>query len=390
MTILQDIFYRYKKEHKIDNTIVQYFVDQTHGLMDHKKRWTIFHQYITNEFIDDGSRKHIISVYGKYTRVVVNVYKWIGRYKRHRAKIYNQTDLYGACIHDFDSSDIVSLFENNTNYLFTIQDLKSLFYHSLTHNIEDTMFISPMHPRNPHTNLEFSKASLLKLKESFNTCRVFSTPRVIYSYFRNDYNLDMVYNDNRYYLDMLSIKTFTKSHITKKNKCIKLLKIIYLFTGYRLNEISCREYICIKHPDKNMNNRKRIHIDETFQTKLLECGNTIINTYYYYIFYNNNIDRYKINVLKTKIMKYIPISKHFDYVSYSFKYRQRQVIDKKFLDYIAIYYMNPFLKKGRERRRFLANVRMCIRFELDWNEMEIYRIENDGSDDSSDDSSTSI
>lgn len=392
MTILQDIYYKYKRDNRIDNLIIQHFVDHTHGMLNHKKRWTTYHQYITNDFINDNTKQHIISIYGKYISFIVNIHKWIGRYKKQKAKIYNHTDLYGACLREFDSSEIICLYENKTNYLFTIQDLKSLFYHALTHNIDETMFINPLHPRNPHTNLAFSKASLLKIKQTFNTRPVFSTPRVIYSYFRHDYNLDLVYEENRYYLNMLSVKTFMKSCVTTKKKCIKLLKIIYLFTGYRLNEITCRQMISFKYPINDVYNKKRIHIDENFQTILIECGNDILTNYYYYIFYNDNIDRYKINVLKTKIRKYIPISKYFDAVSDTFKLRQRQVIDKKFLDYMAVYYMNPFLYNGRDRRKYLANIRMCIRCELDWYSVEICRINNEGQDDDSseDDSSISI
>lgn len=391
MTILQDIYYRYKRSYEIHDIIIQYFVNHIHKLNSPKDRWSQFNKYMTNDFICSDVKQELITIYGKYVNTILHIYKWLGRFRKKRAKIYNQTDLYGSCIHDFPLSDIVCIYENNTKYFFTIHDLTSLFYHALTHNIDNTMFITPIHPKNPHTNLLFSKSSLLVIKEAFNTRGVFYLPRVIYSYFKYNYNLDMVYEDNRYYLDMFSIETFIKLYITKLKKCLKLLKIIFLFCGYRLNESTCRRYIIFKHPDHNVCNNKKICIDEKFQDKLIENGNTILRIYYYHIFYNNNIDRYKINVLKERIMKYIPISTYFESVSYTFKIRQKQVIDKKFLDYIAVYYMNPFLKNGRERRRHLANIRMCIRFELDWNAVEIHRIDDEGQeDDSSDSDVTSV
>lgn len=368
MTIFQDIYNRIPPYDSKDNYIIQYFVRNIHGKLNIKEKWNVYRSYMTNDFIDHDTKDIITRLYGKYINVLLYIYKWIHIYRLRKSKIYNTTDLLGTNLDEFKKDDIICLFENNTKYLFTFHDLKCLFYHAMIVNIDNTMFITQNHPRNPHTNIRFSESSLFKIRMFFSKYNIFQIPRVIHSYFDHYYDLDMVYEDNRYYLNMICIKKFVNK-MEEKRKVLKVLSIIYLFTGNRLNESTCRSYLSFK--DKlDSQVIKELSIHKTLSTLLLRHGNKILMNYYYYIFFENSINKYKSILLKENIVKYIPIEKYFESSNYTFQLRQKHIIDKKHLDYIARLLVNSFDNTTREQRRNMAKIRSYIRNELDWTPIE--------------------
>ena len=97
-----------------------------------------------------------------------------------------EQDLFMNELESFKNKFVVSILEKNTIYKFRISDIVNIWMLSLTKT--DQLFINPDNPKNPYTNIEFSKSALysvyFKLLETG-----FSIPTLITSHIK--YNLDI-------------------------------------------------------------------------------------------------------------------------------------------------------------------------------------------------------
>lgn len=389
MTILQDIYRIHCP--KIGNDVfIQFAVNNLHKLLNRKDRWTLYNSYRCNKFICTDTLRNITILYGKYVRFIMNVSTFMTRFRKKRAHVYNNEDLLGIPL-DKKNDDVLSIYENKTFYLFSKRDLINIFYFSLTYIVEGTMITSPNHPRNPHTNMQFSQSALYTIQNFLFNRRTGNgnrngnsiPPRVILSYFYNNYNLELVYQENKYILDRNATKDYLSCEVSKKRKCIKLLELIYLFTGYRMNENSIRRFFQLKtdnfRVDERLNDqhgrvtilgKRGFDLDITFQNEILRKGKQVLLEFYYCVFFEQVINRYKFNLLKMKIIKYIPLDEYFQETKFSLKLRQKQIISKRYMDYSAAYFVNPF-SRASGRRRQLARVRNAIRYEMNWSHNDI-------------------
>ena len=394
MTILQDIYYRHRPGFEYD-VFLDYAVQNLHKLLNRKERWKLYDSYRSNKFVSDKTIHHLTTIYGKYLRFILNVNKYVTLFRKKRAKIYNSDDLMGIPLDVNNKIDVVSVYENNTHYLFSRRDLINIFYFSLTYVIEGTMITTPKHPRNPHTNLQFSSSALYTIKNFLFKRGNSMIPRVILSYFYNNYNTELVYQENIYTLNRNATKDYLFSEVTDKRKCIKLLELIYLFSGYRMNEISTKQYIQFKMDDLSANinylhnenirvsilGKRGFDLKPEFQKEILRKGKQILIDFYYCVFFERLIDKYNFHVLKMKIHKYIPLDDYFEATTFSFKLRQKQIIGKRYMDYMASHFINPF-SQATSRRRQLARVRNAIHYEMNWshNDISMNNIENENDD----------
>ena len=383
MTILQDIYHH--NHSRIGNDVfVSYAIQNLHRLLNRKERWKLYESYCSNKFVSDKTIQHITLLYGKYMRFILRVNRYVTMFRKKRAKTYNTQDLLGQPLDIKNSNHVVSIYENNTHYLFSRRDLINIFYFSLTYVMEGTMITTPSHPRNPHTNVQFSSSALYTIKNFLFKRGNSMIPRAILSYFYNDHKIEMVYEENRYTLNRNATKEYLSCEVTDKRKCIKLLELIYLFTGYRMNEMSTRSFLKLKidtlSVDEQRFNGQNIRVsilgkrgfdlDNTFQNEILRKGKQILIDYYYFVFFERVIDKFNFHVLKTKIHKYIPLDEYFEATNYSFKSRQKQIIGKRYMDYMASHFINPF-SRATSRRRQLARARNAIHYEMNWSHTDI-------------------
>ena len=89
-------------------------------------------------------------------------------------------------LNSFDSKFIVSILEKNTIYKFRISDIVNIWMLALTKT--DQLFINPDNPKNPYTNIGFSKSALYSIYFKLLDTG-FSIPTFITSHIK--YNLDI-------------------------------------------------------------------------------------------------------------------------------------------------------------------------------------------------------
>ena len=97
-----------------------------------------------------------------------------------------EQDLFMNELNSFDSKFIVSILEKNTIYKFRISDIVNIWMLALTKT--DQLFINPDNPKNPYTNIGFSKSALYSIYFKLLDTG-FSIPTFITSHIK--YNLDI-------------------------------------------------------------------------------------------------------------------------------------------------------------------------------------------------------
>ncbi len=98
-------------------------------------------------------------------------------------KSINDIDLLLNNIDELDGSEKVLLYENGRKYTFSQSDVKSIFMNSL-HESSDGWPL-PKIPKNPYTNLDFSKEQLKRLSHAVD-----DRPFVMSMFMEYDYNID--------------------------------------------------------------------------------------------------------------------------------------------------------------------------------------------------------
>ena len=93
----------------------------------------------------------------KAQRLYFTLFKFVMKCKSKYIKLYNNdTDLCGNVLHN-----PLVLVENNTAYKFSVHDLQKVVVNALTNQRQ--LIPEPVEPKNPFTNLPFSKHNLLIL-----------------------------------------------------------------------------------------------------------------------------------------------------------------------------------------------------------------------------------
>jgi len=142
---------------------------------------------LDNIFIQDGQKIYYFSIFTKIQRSYWAFSKLaqLWRWKKARQSSVD-TDLYLNSLNSFKDVHKVQFLQNKTIYEFRITDIVNLWMKSLLNHMN--LRPAPCLPKNPYTNITFSKAELIHFYNSFKSTS-FAIPPLIEKFYR--LNLDI-------------------------------------------------------------------------------------------------------------------------------------------------------------------------------------------------------
>lgn len=190
-----------------------------------------------NIFITGDQKEDIKNFMGKNMRIRNICRKFINNIRRSilcNHKSINDIDLLLNDIDDLDGNEKVQLYENGKKYIFSQSDIKSIFLNSLHESSEGWPL--PKIPKNPYTNLDFSKEQLKKLSRA-----VMDRPFVMSMFMEYDYNIDKM---KSYHINYFKRKAIDNEfrELNDMDIAFTMKTIIDKFMGVRVQLENIGEY----------------------------------------------------------------------------------------------------------------------------------------------------
>lgn len=161
----------------------------------------------TNIFYNDIIRNAHVNIFYKLQQVYRCMCRVAFIYKFKRAKVQVATDLL---LNDLKPTDknVLTIFDSNSKYLFTLSDLVNIFSASLCNS---SYFIPlPIACKNPYNNLPFSKANLYNIY-FFILRNKIKVPVIIQNYFLCNFSLRRFEVENKRLIHEISIKCYVNN-----------------------------------------------------------------------------------------------------------------------------------------------------------------------------------
>jgi hypothetical protein len=111
--------------------------------------------------------------------------------------------------------NVLTVYQNGQNYLFTVCDLKNIIETALCNSPH--FFADPLPIKNPYNNLVFNKASLYKIY-FFMKSNMFIMPTIFHQYFLCEFHLTKFYNENSVLIRKIHTKKSLKNESLKKKE----------------------------------------------------------------------------------------------------------------------------------------------------------------------------
>jgi hypothetical protein len=212
---------------------------------------------LENIFYNTKIKDAHINIFYKLQKVYRCMCRLAFIYKFKRAKLQVATDLL---LNDLSPTDknVLTIFDSNSKYLFSLSDLVNVFYTSLCNS---AYFIpAPVSCKNPYTNIPFSKANLYNIYFFILRNKV-KVPVIIQNYFLCNFSLFRFEFENKRLIHKISLEryvnnsppTYLYSSITdmlyEHNRNKPRLKIHTDFPVNKLVEIM-RPYLILYYKSK--------------------------------------------------------------------------------------------------------------------------------------------
>ena len=200
-------------DYKEDNTI-KYYIKTAFLLFEHninsKNKFKNLSQTLNSFLLTDPKNKEeFILFFYKIQKTYNVINRLVYNYKLKKAKIVVNTD-FGLNELNENEKNVITLFHNNSKYLFNINDLIKIINSSLTNSY--LFFSEPKSIKNPYNNLPFSKSMLYNIY-FYIRCKTDLYPELLCKYFQTNFNLTRFRFLNDNLLREHSIKNYVyKSH----------------------------------------------------------------------------------------------------------------------------------------------------------------------------------
>ena len=162
---------------------------------------------LENVFYNDLIRNAHVNTFYKLQKVYRCMCRLAFIYKFKRAKLQVTTDLL---LNDLSPTDknVLTIFDSNSKYLFSLTDLVNIFYTSLCNSV---YFIpSAVACKNPYNNLPFSKANLYNIYFFILRNKV-KVPVIIENYFTCNFSLRRFQFENKRLIHEISIERYVNN-----------------------------------------------------------------------------------------------------------------------------------------------------------------------------------
>jgi len=168
----------------------------------HHKYNVAFKAVIMNSFLSDHLKEEIFVIIEKTQRSYFALKRFLHICRLKNTKIKIDTDL---CLNPIDPMKAFTIVQNGCKYLFTVPDILNLTMAALM-NAQD-FFAEPRFPKNPYTNVSFTKTDMYNIYFRVVESRLI-TPPLFTECFLCHFELDNFLIDNETKLRNLSIKNY--------------------------------------------------------------------------------------------------------------------------------------------------------------------------------------
>ena len=198
-----------------------------------------FFFYTINSFLI--KKIDFINYFFKIQKTYNVLNRFVYNYKYNRAKIVVNTDM---CLNELipNSKNVICLFQNNSKFLFQINDIIKIIYASLTNS--PFFFSEPLTIKNPYNNLPFNKSILyniyffIKFKTTYYS-------ELIFKFFYVNFNLTIFKNKNEYLLSEISIYNYVYNSTSQ----ILVYEIKNMISYFNLKYCKNQKFKIIINPD---------------------------------------------------------------------------------------------------------------------------------------------
>ena len=162
INVKNNIFnYNYDKTDKVGgiHKIFFYTLINIQNTKIYRNKMHFLNETINNFYFSQKleERDEFINYFNKIQKIYHTLNRFCFLYKIKKAKIVVNSDLQLNEI-NLQQKNVISIYHNNNNYLFKIQDLLKIIYMSLTNTY--MFFSEPITIKNPYNNLPFEKSIL--------------------------------------------------------------------------------------------------------------------------------------------------------------------------------------------------------------------------------------
>lgn len=170
-----------------------------------KAKYDSIKDVINNKFLSDATKFLIIDLFGHTTKIYFSLNKLL------RAKLFKQppkitTDLSLNTLSP-KQNNVITIRENNVNYLFKLTDLRNIIINNLCEH--DNFFLQSQFPKNPYTNLPFSIHNMYNIYYALKKSDL-STCILLHNFFLNDFSLKKFILHNEVLLKEEMVERFVR------------------------------------------------------------------------------------------------------------------------------------------------------------------------------------
>ncbi len=162
-------------------------------------------EILNNSFLKNN-QDSILELFSKTQKTYWIFSKLAQRFRVNRAQVQIKTDLYMNPI-DSTCNSCIKIYQGGAIYIFKLSDLVNIMNAALSNSSH--FFADPIYPKNPYTNVEFSRGILLKIylkiRQSYH-----KLPILLYYFLLAEFELDDFVYHNEAIIREIHIKEYVE------------------------------------------------------------------------------------------------------------------------------------------------------------------------------------
>jgi hypothetical protein len=142
---------------------------------------------LSNPFLTESQKSEFIELFSIIQRGFLGLKRLVYLFRYNKSNIYNTTDLYQDPIPVNNPRISITIYQNNTRYLFLLRELIKTINTALSNSM--CFFSEPVSIKNPYTNIPFNKSALYNIYFSIRFSSSLKIPILFQQFFLCDFDL---------------------------------------------------------------------------------------------------------------------------------------------------------------------------------------------------------
>lgn len=280
--------------------IINHYLNQlslNYNCLNFKKINDIIIEIINNPFVTEKNKQQILKEYRLNIALKHFVDMCYHKTFYLSKPSANDTLLSLDKISNIDRDNLINLYIEKKNYIFSLDELVSVFNEAL--EMRDDIIPDPITPKNPYTNKKFNTFHLSYIYEKMRvklTKLNREIPINLYLYKKYQFNVNLFYSKHKTYFIELSCRNYVKDHNEEE---FKDLLHSFLF-DYDLEHQICLQ--CLKNIDDYKLIMTNILAEYVYENNYFKKNKKSVKMFLTVCRNNNLLNREKKVCLKHRIL----------------------------------------------------------------------------------------